>query len=353
MSDENSWPVTIRFELDDRSETFLDIKSLKQWVNDEQQFWGRIKGQAQQSQDINQNMARLNSITDAEELTAVVRLRAASKEYLTSKGPLGQILERIDDPNQAVVAFREVVRPGVSAYNFTSETARGIAFAAIYQAIGPELVALHDVRDLTRQVGDTLAEADRIRSGDASALNRFESLIDRCDEEWKHKLDGFEAKIALSAPKTYWAGRAESHSNLARNARRQWFWSLVFVSAAATIFLYFLLRSRPESNVAAEGIYAVQRILLVGTLLAFGVWWLRQKLRDVRSNEHLANDAAERVTMIEAYAAMRAAGLQDANLSPILTALYRAAMTGFADDTGPVLPLEIILKSIGENLNKK
>jgi hypothetical protein len=54
------------------------------------------------------------------------------------------------------------------------------------------------------------------------------------------------------------------------------------------------------------------------------------------------------VTMIETYAAMRAAGLQDANLGPILTALYRPALNGLSEDQGPILPLEILLKSVGD-----
>ncbi len=64
-------------------------------------------------------------------------------------------------------------------------------------------------------------------------------------------------------------------------------------------------------------------------------------------HEHFAEDAAERATMIETYAALRATGLQDADLGPVLAALYRPAGV-LGEEQGPVLPIEILLKSIGE-----
>lgn len=66
----------------------------------------------------------------------------------------------------------------------------------------------------------------------------------------------------------------------------------------------------------------------------------------------LAEDAAERVTMIETYAALKTLGLATSDLAPILAALYRPAATGLVDDNGPVLPIEIFMKTIGETVSK-
>jgi hypothetical protein len=56
--------------------------------------------------------------------------------------------------------------------------------------------------------------------------------------------------------------------------------------------------------------------------------------------------------MIETYAAMRGAGLQDNNLAPILAALYRPAATGLIDDSGPTRPIELLMRGIGEAAGK-
>ena len=97
----------------------------------------------------------------------------------------------------------------------------------------------------------------------------------------------------------------------------------------------------------------IERGAIIATVLAVIVWWSRQVLRDARSHEHLAEDAAERVTMIETYAALVEKGLQSSDFSIILTALYRTAATGLVDDGGPALPIEVLMKTAGDFVSKK
>jgi hypothetical protein len=90
----------------------------------------------------------------------------------------------------------------------------------------------------------------------------------------------------------------------------------------------------------------LKRGIVFATFFGIGIWWLRQVLRYLRSHEHLAEDAAERVTMIETLSALKGAGLADGDLSPIFAALYRPAATGLVTDDGggPISPLEALFK---------
>lgn len=91
----------------------------------------------------------------------------------------------------------------------------------------------------------------------------------------------------------------------------------------------------------------IKKAIIFGTFFGVGIWWLRQVLRELRSHEHLAEDAAERVTMIETLSALKGAGLAEtADLSPIFAALYRPAATGLVvdDGGGPISPLEVLFK---------
>jgi len=50
--------------------------------------------------------------------------------------------------------------------------------------------------------------------------------------------------------------------------------------------------------------------------------------------------------MIKTYSVLKDNGLEGNDLSTILAALYRPASTGIVDETGPALPMEIVLKNI-------
>ena len=197
--------------------------------------------------------------------------------------------------------------------------------------------------------------------------NDWDTKIKSIDDEWKEKIEGFVAATALSAPKTFWRDRANKHEKLANKARTRWVLGIVsvliiFVVGAIVAFtgvdtwlngkINALLGV--EDKVTATGSEAMlmlasllKRALVLGGILGIGVWWLRQLLRELRSHEHLAEDAAERVTMIETYAALKAMGLGSEDFSPILTALYRAAATGLVvdDGGGPIFPWEALLKA--------
>jgi hypothetical protein len=351
---ENTWPFTVAFANGGRELTFETPDAIRKWASREFNGWSSLANNSQiTSQKYSENLNRVRSLLEVGDDGARKRLLSIAESYFTWDGPLATILRGLQNPTRAAVALQEALEPGQSRWNITLDTVAGVAAATVYRSVGADIGALDRVQATFEAVNQSLREVREVRSGDREVLDRFYQLMSQTEEDWKNKIDGYEAKMALKAPKAYWTDRASNHAAKAVSARRQWFWALVAVSITTSALVVYILLSLPSEGVIVEAIRAAQRILVLGTLLAFIVWWLRQKLRDLRAHEHLAEDAAERVTMIETYAAMRAAGLQDANLGTVLTALYRPAMGGFSEDSGPVLPLEILLKSVGGTLGKK
>jgi hypothetical protein len=170
----------------------------------------------------------------------------------------------------------------------------------------------------------------------------------------------------------YWSNRCELHKSEANRARRLWTrWTvgIIFIAAFVGTVLFTgvgeWLNHRIDSALGLPPIDHYQQFvflagflkkgIIFGTFLGISIWWLRQLLRELRSHEHLAEDAAERVTMIETYAALKGAGLDAGDLTPILNALYRTAATGLVtDDTGgPVLPTEVFIKGATEAIRPR
>lgn len=273
--------------------------------------------------------------------------------YIPWQGAVGSLLSDLleRDANSAALAFTEIANPGSVGTN-ANNPVQGLEpriYATCFRLFGSPPDLVRQIQDDHTLMSDARAQAEMIRNERAEDRVAFKEFLDKLQIDWENKIAGYEAKVALNAPREYWFKRSENHTNRAAELNKKWIWSLVGV--LSSVIGLMLLSYAPFANsvfgrdVIVDGI---KRAFIFGTLLSFGVWWLRQILRDLRSHEHLATDAAERVTMIETYAAMRGAGLESDNLALILGALYRPASTGIIDDTGPVLPLELVLKGLGE-----
>jgi hypothetical protein len=297
-------------------------------------------------------VSTIQRASDAE--TLIQQLKQIAARYWPSDGPLGMILRNIGVPLQRALVFIEITEPNnLPPFQLNADMISAKAFAAIYRTLHNDIGALQKATEIKTAFESTVREVNLIKSSYQAELARFKALVEKCDTDWKDKIEGFVQKQALEAPKAYWQERASAFSTSAKGDRRIWLAAIVVVSIGIAAFLVYILdHATAANNITVEFIVSAQRIVIFGTLLGFAVWWLRQKLRDLRTNDHLANDAAERVTMIQTFAAMRASGLQDANLDPILAALYRPAAGVTIDDGGPVLPLEMLLKSMGNALKK-
>jgi hypothetical protein len=243
-----------------------------------------------------------------------------------------------------------VLYSGVQGVNFNTnhpKYAPAHALRVFVDLFGnPEEAALH-VEERRAQLERLAAEAVRIKAD-------YEAHI----EDGRTKIIAFATEAALKAPRQYWLARSEAHARKATWSR--WYWLLgtaLFVAAMGgalwAAFSPDMASLWPHTTGDHAWVAAiVARLVFFGTVGGVGVWLLRQFLRDVRNHEHLAEDAAERVTMIETLTALQSVGLQSADLSTILSALYRPAAAAMADDGGPVLPIEILMKGVVDAASK-
>lgn len=180
-------------------------------------------------------------------------------------------------------------------------------------------------------------------------------------QDSRAKIEALATQAALKAPREYWEGRRIEQRKKAKAARWVWLIGTFLFCAAMVVAVVVAFSpavatrypSLAEFLPVASGQHGwltalVPRLVFLGTLAGVGVWLIRQFLRDVRNHEHLAEDAAERVTMIETLGALQAFGLRNDDLSTILSALYRPAAAAMADDGGPVLPIEVLMKGVAD-----
>ena len=348
-----TWPTTLLFTEDAYTAHFENANAFQQWLHVERTNWaGLAKAANAWAGQLNANLNLLGAVgpqsTDAD-------LTVFAGRYRPSGGTLGRFISRIKMGTVRGVAFAEIVQPGATIGQNQPEFIEGRAVASMYYAAGSNLVAIEKAAEAAQQISEALQqigkasqEVDRIRASDRDVSERFVALYRKTEEDWENRIKGYEAQAALKAPRTFWLERSSAQNGLARSARISWVVSFAIVILALLGGVVLNLLIKPTGDTTAVIVQVAGRIAIGATLLAFLVWWLRQQLRDVRTHEHFAEDAAERATMIETYAALRGAGLQPADLSPILTALYRPGVSSLNDDSGPALPLEVILKTVGD-----
>lgn len=369
-----SFPISINFGRDPITVTFESAGWVLSWLSNEKAFWSRI-GDApneQYSQVVGTNSRLLGNVKPegASDPDLIQKLRILADQYIPSQSSLGRIAEGLSkrgNPTGARAAVAWFISPQQTPWQNNPAIMEGILSAIAYRNLGSEQLA-------TERLEGSISEVEALKAQHITEIQRFQDIIRNADEDWKKKIQGFEAQVALEAPREYWAARAEHHRNLAATAAGAWgWWLLVFVAISGIGGLLFFTQIgayalefvekrigipivTPLIPAGSEGFSLLadllRRALIFGTLLTVGVWWLRQKLRDLRSHEHLAEDAAERVTMIETYAAMKGQGLSPNDLGLVLAALYRPASTGLVDDAGPTLPFEILMNATGNVVSR-
>ncbi|HKU54868.1 MAG TPA: DUF6161 domain-containing protein [Rhizomicrobium sp.] len=343
---ENEWPKSILFAQDGWQVNFGSDDEIRSWAASEREAWNAVANDGGPFANVINSNANLLAPIGSD--TSKATLQSIANSYHPAGGTLGKFISRIPAPQVRCATYSEIEKPGSTSNQPGNDFIQARALAVFYKAIGGTLIGVERASEAAQSIRTAVEDVNRIRESDKEIVERYRGLVAACEADWSNKIEGFEAKVALKAPRTFWNSRSEYHNGLATKDRRQWFWSvLTLVGLIIAVAIINLAFPSPK-DVTGEIASTVQRLIIFGSLLAVAVWWLRQKLRDVRSHEHFAEDAAERATMIETYAAMRGAGLQDKDLGPILAALYRPAAGTLGDDHGPVLPSEAIWRTLGD-----
>ena len=369
------FPITLDFVKDPFVVSFPSPDEIKSWAQTEHAFWDGLTSGSDKSarHAILENTNRVTNVLrfQGNDQDFIALVQSLQKDYVPSGGGAGDMFRHLiqqKKKNIASIAYVLLFDPQAANFNFSNpEVAQAMSVAAAYHAVGSQIGA-------REKIERGIAEVNHIKSTFDEELSRMQNLATTADADWNNRIEGYEAKVALGSPREYWNARAVKHQTQAEGARRWWSWSLiafVVITAALAIQLFTPLGEatlawcygkfgiqppNPNNTTEPTAILSdfLKHAVIFGTFLGIGVWWLRQKLRELRSHEHLAEDAAERVTMIETYTAMKGAGLSAGDLSLVLRALYRPAATGLVhDDSGtPVLPLEILVDRVVKALAK-
>ncbi|TWA75634.1 hypothetical protein FBZ83_12361 [Azospirillum brasilense] len=377
--------------------SFSNRDDLNQWLKHEIDLISSITaGNRDQTNEafseVLRTLRKINTDEDEELVISTKINNAFSFGFRPSETEEGRFVHRIAkkiSPTAASIAAQILTgKANTSGFNLNNRDANsGIAAAISFLSIGDPLGNSDAIRQAVTEAMSARKQAQKLE-------RHVKKFVSGIEGEWKEKIEAYETKAALKAPTSYWEKRKEHHEKQATIARRDWSRSVSVFAFSFIILSIFVFSGALEKGPIADAIMApftkpiqvasaekstigkpaneqattastlsaitaptqptpdalpmlaklLQHGILLGTLLGLGIWVLRQKLRKMLSHEHLAEDAAERVTMVETFAALKNAGLAGGEFGPILNALYRPASTGLVSDDGPVTPLEIVVK---------
>lgn len=355
-------PLSVAFKSDGFILSLSGKEALKDWCSQEYSKWNTLINVTndEMTHHLERNRNILDKIRTAEISSMDNKdISSIEESYLPFDGYYGRYLEScgVTDQVSKRYCFSFYMRPAQPNAGMNQSVIEARVISSAFRAILGGVAFQGELREEIRGLSNLYKDEN-------NRITKFNELIAQIDGEWRERIRGYAAAIALSAPRDYWEKRHGRHKSSAEEARKSWGKSVRTVSLGlffvAALFLFGGWEWLAEIVRHWAGVEAsskpleppalladmLRRTIAFGTVAGVGIWWLRQKLRDMRSHEHLAEDADERVTMIQTFAAMQGAGLVGADLGPIFTALYRNATTGLVTDDGggPMVPIEIVGK---------
>lgn len=213
--------------------------------------------------------------------------------------------------------------------------------AEISQRLSQEL---RDEFDRSRRLGNDASQAIKENDRLAQDLRKqqqtgFNDLVRSSREDIDRFKKFFSGELALQAPVTYWRKKRRWHIGMAI----VWFIAVIVGAYVAYRLLasewdFLFQHTRTETGVEW---WRIGSFVIFAT---FALWVVRIMVQMFMSNVHLATDAAERVTMIQAYLALlkeEKAIITPEDKRVILAAIFRPATSGVVkDDGGPSTLLE-------------
>ncbi|HUO91973.1 MAG TPA: DUF6161 domain-containing protein [Rhizomicrobium sp.] len=341
MTDSMDWPQTVNFVKDDLLVTINSDRELSDWFATELRLWESLVPGSHRSQELNNNIQVLMALGRSKSPQYLANM---AQTYVPVQGRLGKFAERIMDIGIRDAFFSEIVQSG-STYRDGKDTptrAMGRTLSQVYQSVAAIVPTSNDTGSLTANLREQLVQAEALEK-------RFEESITQSKKQWEELLAGYEAKLHLGKAEQFWAARADAQNKIVTWSRRWWSgWVAVAVAAVAIAFWANFSFQLSQPDVAGKIAEIVERLLAFGTILAIATWWLRQKLRELRTHEAFAEDAAERATMIRTYAALKGSGLGDGALEAVLAAIYRPSPANLGDESGPIFWHETFARVVAE-----
>lgn len=180
---------------------------------------------------------------------------------------------------------------------------------------------------------------DGLHSAKEAALNELHAAQEKAFVELaaKHEAnlkaieDTFHNKLALQKPIDYWREKKTLHVKLSKRFAWASAAALLLLGSALSCLVYGTFGGlEPDQNPKHWQV----GITIVAAF--FVIWIVRLLIRMLLSHQHLASDAAERVTMVQTYLSLsrEGQGVAPADRAVILQQLFKSASDGLVKDDG-------------------
>ena len=349
----HQYPITLNINKCNMSITLANETEASEWLKNERETWAHISSQQNPQNPTTRDM--FNNISKISISNLANHINYFEANYISSVS-IKKFFDKIGVNDYYIINIicQCIINPGSLQIN--NQMGPNSIIFCFAKSLSSMYTAYGDPEGIIEKIDERASQIEQVRGDFDLALGRFTALLEKSEKDWDEKINGFIAQASLKAPKTYWKERSNHHKEKAKIYDAYWSFSVLAIILTILLFPVFLSSEFFNNmlNVTGNTLFSIaEKSVIFATLTAVIVWWSRQLLRNARSHDHLYEDATERVTMIETYAALVEQGLQTTDLSIVLTALYRPALTGIIDDNGPTLPIEILMKTMADASGRK
>lgn len=176
--------------------------------------------------------------------------------------------------------------------------------------------------------------------------NTKNKIIDNYEADISAIKKAFDSEIKLRSAVNYWEAKRIKHTRAAKNiiASSIYCGTLAVFVVGVLIFLIFTFSNSVEKILLDKNF----KYIISAFLITLVFWGIRLAVKIWLSNIHLANDAEERVVLVQTYLA-----LQKDNVMPdnddkkvVINSLFRQAADGVVKDDGMPNPvIELLTKN--------
>lgn len=149
----------------------------------------------------------------------------------------------------------------------------------------------------------------------------------------------FEVDLSLKSAVKYWSDKARKHRKDAKNiiSILTYFSPFALIVLAGIIFMIFLASNSLNGDLIDKNF----KYVISAIFITVFVWGFRLAVKIWLSNHHLANDAEERVILVQTYLAlMKDGGVpQDDDKKIVMNSIFRQAADGVVKDDGMPNPI--------------
>jgi hypothetical protein len=347
---------------------FRTLGELKEWAAKELELWRPVGDDVESELQVIRDLKGIpdEPISEAVRNEVIAGLHRLRKKWVPSDSLDGQFILGRPSRGAQQGAYDYLVRGRVHLPE--ADHARGVIESVLFQNgiegltdaakastaaylarlerdTEESRAAAHEAREQLRRATQQVTDAAiRLDNQARDAMNKATSSLEQTEV-------ALLEKVRLKAPIKYWADKRKEH----RIAAWAWLAAVVVVGGTAmggAVFFAVLMLGPIVENATGDTVEAAtpsfSAAVATAVVLGIALWILRLLTKNWMSNVHLAEDARERVAMIQSFLAIMAdegAKLNADDRAVMLSSIFRPASDGIVkEDHGPNLALFEMLR---------